>query len=312
MALPASQSDPSSTLQLSQKAPLLLSTATPASHFFPLTLLEKPETPATWTDYERLFQACLRAGDDKSAHLCLERLTMRFGASDSRVMGLRGMYQEAIATSTEDLERILRSYEKILRADPMNVPILKRRIAIKKSLARPQEAISALVEFLESNATDAEAWCEVADLYHSQGMNAQAIFSMEEALLIAPNAWNLHARMGELEYSSVAAGTESAQATQKLLADAVRRFSRSIELCDGYLRGYYGLKIASHRLLENLDTSTSSTLSDIPPRNVISQLHDHASKKLEHIIDTRSTQIVHSDSARAELIAAQELLDRSC
>lgn len=133
MALHVSQSDPSSTLQLSQKAPLLLSTATPGSHFFPFTLLEKPETPATWTDYERLFQACLRAGDDRSAHLCLERLTMRFGASDSRVMGLRGMYQEAIATSTEDLERVLQSYEKILRADPMNVvghPILARKLLL--------------------------------------------------------------------------------------------------------------------------------------------------------------------------------------
>jgi ER membrane protein complex subunit 2 len=58
-------------------------------------------------------------------------------------------------------------------------------------LSRPQEATGALVEFLESHATDAEAWCELADLYQSQGMNAQAIFSIEEALLIAPNAWNV-------------------------------------------------------------------------------------------------------------------------
>lgn len=48
--------------------------------------------------------------------------------------------------------------------------------------------------------------------------------------------------MGELAYSCVAAGSEGTQAAQKLLADAVRRFSRSIELCDDYLRGYYGLK----------------------------------------------------------------------
>lgn len=86
-----------------------------------MTLLQKPESPATWTDYERLFQASLRAGDDKSAHLCLERLTLRFGASDQRVMGLRGMYQEAIANSTADLEKVLESYEKILQADPLNV-----------------------------------------------------------------------------------------------------------------------------------------------------------------------------------------------
>ena len=113
--------DPSGTLHLSQKAPLLLSTTAPANRFFPLTLFDKPETPTTWAEYERIFQACLRAGDDKSAHLCLERLTLRFGASDKKVMGLRGMYQEAVASSTADLEKVLRSYEKILQDDPMNV-----------------------------------------------------------------------------------------------------------------------------------------------------------------------------------------------
>jgi hypothetical protein len=29
----------------------------------------------------------------------------------------------------------------------------------------------------------------------------------------------------------------------KYLAESVRRFCRSIELCDDYLRGYYGLKL---------------------------------------------------------------------
>ena len=53
------------------------------------------------------------------------------------------------------------------------------------------DAISALVEFLEAVPTDAEAWCELADLYHSQGMSSQAIFCLEESLLITPNAWNV-------------------------------------------------------------------------------------------------------------------------
>lgn len=113
--------DPPSTLRLSQQASVVLSAAAPATKTFPLTLFDKPETQATWPDYEKLFQACLRAGDDRSAHLCLERLTARFGSSDSRVMGLRGMYQEAIAVNTADLENVLQSYEKILQDDPMNV-----------------------------------------------------------------------------------------------------------------------------------------------------------------------------------------------
>lgn len=33
----------------------------------------------------------------------------------------------------------------------------------------------------------------------------------------------------------------------KYLAEALKRFARSIELCDDYLRGYYGLKLVSFR-----------------------------------------------------------------
>jgi len=32
---------------------------------------------------------------------------------------------------------------------------------------------------------------------------------------------------------------------QKYMAESLKRFSRSIELCDDYLRGYYGLKLVS-------------------------------------------------------------------
>lgn len=40
----------------------------------------------------------------------------------------------------------------------------------------------------------------------------------------------------------MAANSTNDGASSKYLADAVKRFSRSIELCDDYLRGYYGLK----------------------------------------------------------------------
>jgi hypothetical protein len=32
----------------------------------------------------------------------------------------------------------------------------------------------------------------------------------------------------------------------KYLAESLRRFCRSIELCDDYLRGYYGLKLVRY------------------------------------------------------------------
>lgn len=42
---------------------------------------------------------------------------------------------------------------------------------------------------------------------------------------------------------------------EKFLLDAVRRYCRSIELCSGYLRGFYGLKVVSQE-----GTSDRSTL----------------------------------------------------
>ena len=70
-------------------------------------------------------------------------------------------------------------------------PIAKRRVALLRSMSHPEEAISALVKLLDMSPTDAEAWSEVSDLYLSQGLYQQAIFSLEEVLLITPNAWNV-------------------------------------------------------------------------------------------------------------------------
>ena len=49
--------------------------------------------------------------------------------------------------------------------------------------------------------------------------------------------------MGELLYLSACPG--GAEVAETTLREAMRRFCRSIELCDDYLRGYYGLRIVS-------------------------------------------------------------------
>ncbi|KAA8642174.1 uncharacterized protein ATNIH1004_011115 [Aspergillus tanneri] len=105
-------------------------------------------------------------------------------------MSLRGLYEEAVAENQSDLEECLRRYDVSLSENPVNLPILKRRVALLRTIGKPELAISSLVDFLNAVPTDAEAWCELAELYYAQGMSSQAIFSLEEALLIAPSAWN--------------------------------------------------------------------------------------------------------------------------
>jgi len=177
-----------------------------------------------------------------------------------------------------------------------------------KTVGRQQDAIADLVELVDSFPTDIEAWCELSDLYQSQGCISQAIFCLEEAILITPNAWNLHARLGELEYMAGGSSTEPTE-TQKHLTQAIQRFSRSIELCDDYLRGFYGLKLASDKLLQ-ANTTTKGHASPVIAPAQLQKLSQLATSKLEAIVKERSTGR-SSGFDQSELTAAQELLNKS-
>lgn len=57
----------------------------------------------------------------------------------------------------------------------------------------------------------------------------------------------IHARLGEILL--MATKTSVLNDPRKQLAEALKRFCRSVELCDNHLRGYYGLKLVSGPLL---------------------------------------------------------------
>ena len=111
----------SEALQHAQSAPSYLDKGKGQLSPFPLPLLSTTESTELWMKYESMMLSCLRTEDDRSAHLCLERLTQRFGASNERVMGLRGLYQEAVAQDKKDLEKLLKEYDEILVKEPTNL-----------------------------------------------------------------------------------------------------------------------------------------------------------------------------------------------
>jgi len=65
-------------------------------------------------------------------------------------------------------------------------------------------------------------------------------------VLIYPNAYNIFARLGEVTYVQA---TTSPMPDMHKLIDAQRYFLRSVELCEDYLRGYYGLVVVTSKLL---------------------------------------------------------------
>jgi tetratricopeptide (TPR) repeat protein len=188
---PPTHLSPTESLRLSQLAPKWLRSQAPSSLPYPLSLLTTSESAEQWQANENLLIACLRTGDDETASICLDKLSQRFGPDNERVQALRGLYEEATAADEKALLQVLKSYDEMLEEKPANVPVMKRKVALLRGLGRLPEATKTLTELLDSSPIDAEAWAELAELYFLQSIHSQAVFCLEEVLLIMPNAWNV-------------------------------------------------------------------------------------------------------------------------
>lgn len=258
--------------------------------------------------------ACLCAGDDDSAQQCLERLSNRFGGDNERVMALKGLVQEATAENDRALEEILKQYNKILSENNTNIPIAKRRIALLRSMGRISEAVASLNSMLDFLPNDPEAWAELSDIYFTQGLYPQAIFALEEVLILMPNAWNMHARLGELLYMAAITTQAVESPARKYLAEAVKRFCRSIELCDDYLRGYYGLKLTVSHIIKSPPKASAKQTDEgelvLPDDSKLKALDALATKKLAEIVRRSSTQERGCQGYnKAEIHAVRSLLE---
>ncbi|EPS42675.1 hypothetical protein H072_3319 [Dactylellina haptotyla CBS 200.50] len=282
---------PSESLSLSQLAPSILN----------LTITDTPEQ---WTLYESLLLTTLRTGDDTSARLVLQRLSDRFGNSNARVMALQGIYDEATSSNHAQLEEVLKNYDEVLKEDPTNFPITKRRITLLHHLNKKTEAIAALTALLDLNPTDGECWSQLAQYYFEVSMFSQAIYCLEEVLLILPNAYNIHARLGEI--SCIAAETSGAGKEVEKLEASLRWYLRAVELCDGYLRGYYGVKMVTARLLQSKYSSATRTI----PEEKVNKLNSVATVHLNDIVTGfEKNKKGFTGYNPAEVAAAKELLE---
>lgn len=309
---PPTNLPPAIALQVSQQAPRILKNSPGAVSTSALqSIFSASETPELWITYENLLLSCLRTGDEQSAHECLARLVNRFGDDNERIMALVGFMKEADAKDNAMLEVILKEYEQILANNPTNIPIAKRHVALLRSMGRASDAMAALISILDFNPTDAESWSELADMYFSQGLYPQAIFTLEEVLVLQPNAWNIHARLGEMLVMS--AKTSQQNDTAKQLNEALRRFSRSIELCDNYLRGLYGLKLTTKQLLGEPQKAPKQTESgglSLPNPATLQQLDELATEKLAEITRRYSAgERGWQGYDEAEIAAARALLE---
>ncbi|CAO3660384.1 unnamed protein product [Umbelopsis vinacea] len=211
-----------------------------------------------WPFYEQVATASLDVGDFRLADECIENLKRRFKTS-ARVQRLVGMRYEAEGK----LNEAQKVYDTILEEDESNVLVSKRQIALLKLRGKKNEAISALVKYLDTYYSDPEAWIELCSLYLSMHLYQRAAFCMEELILLQAANPIWHLKYAEIMYT---------------LGDyslALKQYCRVIDLSTDHLRGMYGIHLCASKLIaqDNADDTTKA-LKELATERILAKEAD--------------------------------------
>lgn len=135
-----------------------------------------------WSALEQLAYAALDVGQRDLAIACIERVSFKFPDS-SRTKCLQGALLEA----GNEPQAALKLYDTALAEFGADQLVAKRRVAVLNSMGRHEQAIEALVKYVDAFYSDPEAWSELAALYTEAGLFERASFALEECVLLQPS-----------------------------------------------------------------------------------------------------------------------------
>lgn len=184
---------------------------------------------------EVLLAANIAAGDGAAAARALARIEASGAApaGSARVRLLRGRLLE----HEERWADARALYDELVAADETDMAARKRLVAVAKAAGDPGEATRLALAHVDTFAGDAEAWAELAALYAARGCLQQALFCLEECVLLRPLLHAYH-----LRYADTVAALGDART-------AAKYYCRVLELCPGQVAALYGLRWCCERVL---------------------------------------------------------------
>ncbi|KAI8054488.1 hypothetical protein BDF22DRAFT_742419 [Syncephalis plumigaleata] len=238
-----------------------------------------------WAFYEQLFVAALHTARWPLAQSCLDALNARFPGS-TRVGRLEGMLHEAKG----NIEVASNLYASLLETDETNMLAAKRHIVILKQTGRIQNAITALTNYLDTYYSDQEAWMELCEY-------AQAIFCMEEVIVMQPQNPGFHLKYAEILY------------TTGQIALALKEYCRVVELSPTQIRAWYGVKLCTTQLLKSRSTTsntgsghatvtTTTSSSSSRSHGLVTQSVEPPTEKILYELDALATDRLSAAYAR--------------
>lgn len=190
-----------------------------------------------WSVYEQVCVAAIDAALPVLRNECIMALEHRFSSS-ARVASLRALVYDSADRWTEAAQW----YDRSARRDATAMAARRRRAAHLRMQGRFSDAVAALSAHVSLYGEDAAAWSELADLYIMAHALPEAKTSLEELLLLRPEAWTTHIRYADVLYSLGGAGN---------VAAALAYYATALELRPGASRAAMGLVLCVRALGED-------------------------------------------------------------
>lgn len=216
---------------------------------------------------EQVAIAALLAGDTVTAHDYIQQLASKHPASSLRLQRLQGMLLEAQGM-VDDATAL---YSNGLERDEANIQLWKRLISTSISNGRRDDAIAALIVFLDRFMQDVEGWMQLAKLYYLECKFQQSIYCLEEVLVLRP----MHP-LYLVRYADVVASLGRWNT-------AVKYYCGALELFQDHIRALYGLRTVTALLLRrNLPSAKPKATLDADEIDgtILLQLHRLAGERL--------------------------------
>jgi tetratricopeptide (TPR) repeat protein len=137
--------------------------------------------------------AALEFGDMDLVDLCTKQLCKKFPGS-IRVRRLLGLQYEY----NGEYQLALDLYDNLLKENPSNLLVLKRKVCAYKSQGDLKAAVLEIHKILKIIYGDQGLWLELADIHMTMGDYQEAAFCMEELVLQDPHNAAFNSRLGKI------------------------------------------------------------------------------------------------------------------
>lgn len=140
----------------------------------------------------------------------------------------------------------------------------------------------------------------------------KAIFSYQEVLLFAPQAYNIFARIGELYHAAALQEAGSLDSVSSLnngtkenvinsLKQGLKNFLRSVELCPVYIRGWAGVQVVSTEALKFIEAGKASSLLTDKELKYFKQFAEISERNLLYASSEKGASKTDIEAAKAIL-----------